>query len=171
MGEAVGEYGDRFTNAEAVIVSYGEDDTRKLGRELTRLLPDPAVVALMGTLGSGKTRFVQGLAEGCGIDPRVVTSPTFVLVQEYSGNRDLYHFDAYRLKDGREFVDLGSEEYFARPGICAIEWADRVSRFLPAERVDVFLQVKTEGSRTIRIVARHPRFVGCVQSLQKLSVS
>lgn len=167
----MGEYGDRFIETEAVIVSYGEDDTRKLGRELARLLPDPAVVALMGTLGSGKTRLVQGLAEGCGIDPRAVTSPTFVLVQEYSGKRGLHHFDAYRLKDGKEFVDLGAEEYFTRPGICAIEWADRVMEFLPEERLDISLHVTTAESRTIRILARHPRLVGCVQSLQKLSVS
>ncbi|MGQ9604930.1 MAG: tRNA (adenosine(37)-N6)-threonylcarbamoyltransferase complex ATPase subunit type 1 TsaE [Thermogutta sp.] len=169
--EDVAAFGDRSIAAEAVIVSHGEDDTRKLGRELARLLPDPAVVALIGTLGSGKTRLVQGLADGCGIDPRAVTSPTFVLVQEYLGKRNLYHFDAYRLKSGSEFVDLGSEEYFARPGICAIEWADRVKEFLPEERLDISLQATTAESRTVRILARHGRYVACVETLQKLFLS
>lgn len=169
--KVVAAFGDRSIAAEAVIVSHGEDDTRKLGRELARLLPDPAVVALIGTLGSGKTRLVQGLAEGCGIDPRAVTSPTFVLVQEYLGKRNLYHFDVYRLKSGSEFVDLGSEEYFARPGICAVEWADRLLELLPAERLEVFLQVRTAESRTVRILARHGRYVGCVETLQKLFLS
>ncbi|NMC20194.1 MAG: tRNA (adenosine(37)-N6)-threonylcarbamoyltransferase complex ATPase subunit type 1 TsaE, partial [Thermogutta sp.] len=151
---------------EAVFVSHSEQKTRKLGRDLARLLPDPAVVALVGTLGSGKTRLVQGLAEGCGCDPRLVTSPTFVLIQEYLGKRRLYHFDVYRLQDVSEFVDLGAEEYFAGSGICAIEWADRVLDYLPTERLDVFLEIRDTDSRTVRVVARDLRYAACVESLR-----
>ncbi len=153
---------------EAVFISRNEEETRRLACQLARLLPDPAVVALVGTLGAGKTRFVQGLAEGCGCDPSGVTSPTFVLIQEYVGSRPLYHFDAYRLKHVMEFIDLGAEEYFTRPGICAIEWADRVHEYLPDARVDVAIELMSADRRTIRIVARHPRFVECVESLHAL---
>ncbi|GAB4129220.1 tRNA (adenosine(37)-N6)-threonylcarbamoyltransferase complex ATPase subunit type 1 TsaE [Thermopirellula anaerolimosa] len=168
MAKVAEDSRERSVAAEAVIASHSEDDTRRLGRELARLLPDPALVGLVGTLGSGKTRLVQGLAEGCGYDPRAVTSPTFVLIQEYPGRRRLYHFDTYRLKDVTEFVDLGPEEYFARSGICAIEWADRVLDFLPAERLDVFLEIAAETSRNIRLVARHPQYAVCVEALRQL---
>jgi len=168
MAEVMGESRDPPFATEVVFVSHNEEDTRKLGRELARLLPDPAVVALVGTLGSGKTRFVQGLAEGCGCDPRLVTSPTFVLIQEYLGRRRLYHFDVYRLKDVSEFVDLGTEEYFVRSGITAIEWADRVRGYLPTERVDVFFEIRDTDTRTVRVVACHPRYAECVESLRPL---
>lgn len=166
MSEMMGKACDPPLVTEAVFVTLGEQDTRKLGRELARLLPDPAVVALMGTLGSGKTRFVQGLAEGCGCDPRSVTSPTFVLVQEYPGRRPLYHFDVYRLKDASEFIGLGTEEYFARSGVCAIEWADRVIDCIPPERVDVFIEIRDTESRTVRVVACHPRYAASVRALR-----
>ncbi len=79
-----------------------EADTARLGAWLADLLPQGSVVALVGTLGAGKTRLVQAIAEHCGIDRRDVVSPTFVLVHEYRGRRLLYHIDAYRLRDEEE---------------------------------------------------------------------
>src|SRR5215472_8776139 len=97
------------------------------GRRLAELLFPGAVVALVGPLGAGKTHLVRALAEGLGIaDSRVVSSPTFVLIQEYDARLPIYHFDAYRLKNPAEFANLGIEEYFAAEGVCLIEWADRV---------------------------------------------
>ncbi|MDI9443930.1 MAG: tRNA (adenosine(37)-N6)-threonylcarbamoyltransferase complex ATPase subunit type 1 TsaE, partial [Planctomycetota bacterium] len=112
-----------------------EADTARLGAWLADLLPQGSVVALVGTLGAGKTRLVQAIAEHCGIDRRDVVSPTFVLVHEYRGRRLLYHIDAYRLKDEDEFFELGPEEYFESEGITLIEWADRVEGCLPSERL------------------------------------
>src|SRR5688500_870189 len=93
------------------IVSRSEADTERLGRRLGELLPAGAVVALDGPLGAGKTRLVQGLAAARGHDPLAVVSPTFTLVQEYRGERPVYHFDVYRLRDDDEFLNLGPDEY------------------------------------------------------------
>src|SRR5207237_8651239 len=92
-----------------------------------------AVVALVGPLGAGKTHLVRAVAEGLGIaSSRVVSSPTFVLIQEYHARLPIYHFDAYRLRTAEDFADLGVHEYFEGSGVCLVEWADRVQACLPA---------------------------------------
>ncbi|OYV88730.1 MAG: tRNA (adenosine(37)-N6)-threonylcarbamoyltransferase complex ATPase subunit type 1 TsaE, partial [Planctomycetia bacterium 21-64-5] len=90
-----------------------ESSTEKLGLALADSLPRPAVVALCGTLGAGKTRLVRAIARGLGIDSETVTSPTFVLLHEYPGTTPLFHFDAYRLRDEDEFWQLGADEYLS----------------------------------------------------------
>src|SRR5438876_8541699 len=92
------------------------DATMAFGRRLGALLFPGAVVALVGPLGAGKTHLVRAIAEGLGGNPNQVTSPTFVLIQEYDARLPIYHFDAYRLKDEREFADLGVHEYFEGDG-------------------------------------------------------
>jgi tRNA threonylcarbamoyladenosine biosynthesis protein TsaE len=126
--------------------------TEALGHRLGGLLFPGAVVALVGPLGAGKTFLARAVALGLGVpDGRVVTSPTFVLVQEYQGRLPVYHFDAYRLRGEGEFADLGAQEYFEGDGVCLVEWADRVPGCLPAERLDVELSVTGETSRRARI--------------------
>ena len=122
--------------------------TTAFGHRLGQLLFPGCVVALIGPLGAGKTYLVRAIAEGLGIaDSRVVSSPTFVLIQEYQARLPIYHFDAYRLRTEAEFFDLGAHEYFAGEGVCLIEWADRVSSCLPAEYLRVELSVTGETSR------------------------
>src|SRR5438270_6558998 len=116
--------------------------TQAFGRRLATLLFPGAVVALVGSLGAGKTHLVRAVAEGLGVrDSRCVTSPTFVLIQEYQGRLPIYHFDAYRLGGAAEFGELGTEEYFAGDGVCLIEWADRVIEALPATHLRIELEV------------------------------
>ena len=118
--------------------SYSERETAAIGRELAGSLTAGDVVLLVGDLGAGKTALVRGLAEGLGVDPNEVSSPTFTLVQEYRGGRlPLYHVDLYRLK-AIEVEDLGLDELTLEGGVTAIEWPDRLPRPLP-------------GSATIRI--------------------
>ncbi|HEY7428737.1 MAG TPA: tRNA (adenosine(37)-N6)-threonylcarbamoyltransferase complex ATPase subunit type 1 TsaE [Gemmataceae bacterium] len=122
--------------------------TQAFGRWLGQRLPPGSVVALVGALGAGKTYLARAIAEGLDIaDSRVVTSPTFILVQEYAARRPIYHFDAYRLKTEAEFADLGVQEYFESDGVCLVEWADRVLGCLPAEHLRITLTVTGEHSR------------------------
>ncbi|HZV06987.1 MAG TPA: tRNA (adenosine(37)-N6)-threonylcarbamoyltransferase complex ATPase subunit type 1 TsaE [Gemmataceae bacterium] len=122
--------------------------TQAFGRRLGQRLWPGAVIALIGDLGAGKTQLTRAIAEGLGIaNSRAVTSPTFVLVQEYQARLPIYHFDAYRLKTEAEFADLGVHEYFESNGVCLVEWADRVPGCLPAEHLRITLSVTRETSR------------------------
>lgn len=132
---------------ELLFDSASPTDTDSLGAALAAALPDGAVVALIGTLGAGKTRLVQAIAAACGIDRSEVTSPTFVLCQEHVGSRPLYHFDVYRLAGDEEFQRLGPQEYFSAGGITLIEWADKVAASLPDERLEIHIEVVSETSR------------------------
>lgn len=150
---------------EYVFRSRDESETRRLGAALAQILPAGTTVALIGTLGAGKTRLVQALAAACGVPPETVLSPTFVLCQEYHGRRTLYHLDAYRLKDDDEFLQLGPEEYFESDGITLIEWADRVLDCLPPERLEIHIEVVGETERQFRLVAVGQQAEGIVSAL------
>jgi tRNA threonylcarbamoyladenosine biosynthesis protein TsaE len=121
-----------------VIRTHSEAETAAVARSLARTLPSGSVVLLSGNLGAGKTAFVRGLAEGLGINPEDVSSPTFTLIQEYRGGRlPLHHVDLYRLSP-LEVDDLGLDELTLEPGITAIEWPDRLPRpFKAAVRVSI----------------------------------
>jgi tRNA threonylcarbamoyladenosine biosynthesis protein TsaE len=129
--------------------------TQALGRQLGRLLFPGAVVALVGPLGAGKTHLTRAVAEGLDTpDSRVVTSPTFVLIQEYPGRLPIYHFDAYRLAGAAPFADLGVQEYLEGDGVCLIEWADRVEPCLPDEHLRITLRIQGESAREAKIEAK-----------------
>src|SRR3954466_4541967 len=119
-----------------------EHDTQRLGAAIATVLPSGIVVSLIGPLGAGKTRLVQAVASALGVAPGAVTSPPFVLVNESLGGRmPVYHFDTYRLKNDEELLNLGPDEYFDGDGITFVEWADRVSKLLPDDRLEVSIQV------------------------------
>ena len=127
-----------------------EAATAALGHRLAELLPPGTTVALCGTLGAGKTRLVQAIAESLGVNRRDVVSPTFVLIQEHRGRRPIYHIDAYRLRDDDEFQQLGPDEYFESDGLVLIEWADRVQASLPRDYVEIRIDVTGAESRRFR---------------------
>ena len=114
-------------------------DTEAFGQRLASSLFPGAVVALIGPLGAGKTTLTRAIAIALGVEPRLISSPTFALVHEYPGRLPVYHFDAYRLNNVAEFVALGVDEYFQGDGVCLIEWADRVASSLPAEHLRIEL--------------------------------
>jgi tRNA threonylcarbamoyladenosine biosynthesis protein TsaE len=146
-----------------------ENDTQRLGKALAEVLPPQSVIGLIGQLGAGKTRLVQAVATALGVPARSVTSPTFVLVNEYEGGRmPVYHFDTYRLKDEDEFLNLGPEEYFESAGITFVEWADRVVPLLPAERLDITLEVTGETQRRIDICGTSPAMEELASRVQSL---
>jgi tRNA threonylcarbamoyladenosine biosynthesis protein TsaE len=148
-----------------LVESANEIDTARFGAALEGVLPNGTTVALCGTLGAGKTRLVQAMAEAAGVDRRDVLSPTFVLIQEYHGRRTIYHIDAYRLRDDDEFLALGPEEYFESDGLVLIEWADRVEDCLPKERLEIHVEVTGPESRRWEIRATSDRLAEAVEPL------
>ncbi len=113
-------------------LSHSPEETEQLGEQLGRTLRPGSVVAYRGDLGMGKTAFTRGLARGLGCTCRV-TSPTFTIVNEYSGALPLFHFDMYRLDSSDELFDIGWEDYLSRGGVCAVEWSERVEDALPED--------------------------------------
>jgi tRNA threonylcarbamoyladenosine biosynthesis protein TsaE len=145
------------------------DATAALGHRMGELLFPGAVVALVGPLGAGKTHLVRAIAEGLGAPGRAISSPTFVLIQEYHGRLPIYHFDAYRLRGPAEFFDLGAHEYFESDGVCLIEWADRVADCLPAEHLRVTLTVTGATSRHVELEGHGQSYARIVRSLSSAS--
>ncbi len=136
-------------------ITRGPGDTRRLARQLLRRLPDGVVLALYGDLGSGKTCFVQGLAEGLGIcEP--VTSPTFTLAHEYRGRRPLRHVDLYRIASEDEALQMGIEEYLGGDGITAIEWAERMAGLLPEETLHISFRPGEKPSQRLVTISPDP---------------
>ena len=121
------------------MITNSAEETLAFGRRFAKYLKDGDVIALFGELGSGKTCFAQGVCNGCGIHD-AVTSPTFTLINEYTNSHLIYHFDFYRIGSEDEIYGLGYEEYFYGSGICLIEWADRVQNFLPANRIEIYME-------------------------------
>jgi tRNA threonylcarbamoyladenosine biosynthesis protein TsaE len=144
-----------------------EADTARLGHALAACLSDGCVVALDGALGVGKTRLVQAVAEASGVDRAEVVSPTFVLVHEYFGRRPMIHIDAYRLAGDDEFVQLGISESFGPPNLVFIEWAERVARCLPDDRLEIAIEILADEGRRFKIRAIGPGnlpVIACLQS-------
>ncbi len=109
------------------------------------------VVGFVGSLGAGKTVMIKGMCKGLGYDGNV-TSPTFSLMNIYSGRVKIYHFDCYRLDGIADLDDIGYEEYFySDRGVCLVEWADRVTDALPANATIVSLEILGENERKITV--------------------
>ncbi len=129
------------------------DETRALAAAISEHLQPGDVVVLAGDLGAGKTTFAQGLARGLGVDGPV-TSPTFTLVQQYSGRLPVAHVDVYRLERIQELHDLGFEELVDGDGVTIIEWGDAAAQVLPADRVVVqieALELELEDERRVTV--------------------
>lgn len=134
----------------AEFISKSEHDTEELGRRFASGLPGGTVVAMYGDLGAGKTAFVRGMARGMGLDCRV-SSPTFTIVNEYLGQRELIHFDMYRLSSADELWDIGWDDYLERGAVCAVEWSENVEDAFTGGEVRVSIDKLSDGERRITI--------------------
>jgi tRNA threonylcarbamoyladenosine biosynthesis protein TsaE len=133
-----------------IFQTCSEDETQAVARDLAARLKAGDIVRLSGDLGAGKTAFVRGLAIGLGIDPDMVSSPTFTLVHEYRGGRlDLYHADLYRL-DHAATEDLGLDEERVAEAVLAIEWPDRLTHAMPGA-IDVEMELTGDTTRRITV--------------------
>ncbi|HIV22197.1 MAG TPA: tRNA (adenosine(37)-N6)-threonylcarbamoyltransferase complex ATPase subunit type 1 TsaE [Candidatus Scatomorpha stercorigallinarum] len=132
------------------IITHSERETEAAGAALAAKLPDGAVVAMYGELGSGKTAFVRGMARGMGIGCRV-SSPTFTIVNEYEGERTLIHFDMYRLGSADELWGIGWDDYLDRGAVCAVEWSENVQDAFTGNEVTVRFEKLGADERRITI--------------------
>jgi tRNA threonylcarbamoyladenosine biosynthesis protein TsaE len=150
------------------IGSRGERQTFCLGRFLGEILGPGTVVALMGEIGSGKTRLVQGIASGLEVPSwDRVCSPSFALIHEHRGRIPFYHMDFFRLTSGRFEPDLGLYDYFQGNGACVIEWADRIEDWLPSDRLDVRLTIHGHRKRCMAFWARGEQHQRILRALQR----
>ncbi|MFQ6608776.1 MAG: tRNA (adenosine(37)-N6)-threonylcarbamoyltransferase complex ATPase subunit type 1 TsaE [Fidelibacterota bacterium] len=129
-------------------ITASPEGTQDLAKDFASGLRRGDVVALSGDLGSGKTTFVQGLAEGLGVKGNVV-SPTFKLVNEFSGKVPLYHIDFYRIQSTREILVIGLEHYLFGDGVTVIEWADLYPDIIPKGTIRVCFEVISQNERWI----------------------
>jgi tRNA threonylcarbamoyladenosine biosynthesis protein TsaE len=134
------------------MLSTSEEETYTFAKDLAHSLSMPAHILLYGDLGAGKTIFAKGLADGFGVaDADEVSSPTFTLINQYSGRVKIYHVDLYRIETGA-LDGLGLEEIFDDPQAAVIiEWADRLGSFETPGAVRVFLSYVDDHSRRIEI--------------------
>lgn len=130
------------------VITKSTEETIQLGKKIGAFLLPNDVIALVGPLGAGKTTLIQGIAEGMGVND-YVTSPTFIIINEYQGRMPFYHIDLYRLEDLSEIEDLGIEEYFDRGGVCVIEWAEKLKELTPQRAERIELSVVSENERKI----------------------
>ena len=142
-----------------VLSLHDEAATLEAGRRLARMVRAGDLLALTGCLGAGKTMLVKGIVAGLGLDePGVVTSPTFVLVNEYAARLDVYHLDAYRLSGPDGLEQLGFDEMCEDGGVVIVEWADRVAEAIPPSAIWIELAPRGDGREmTLRGSGRRAR--------------
>ena len=134
----------------AEFVTTSPAETEQVGEGLARELRPGDVVALSGELGAGKTCLVRGIARGLGVT-QLVSSPTFVLVNQYAGRVPVFHVDAYRMATLGEALDVGFDEHVEGDGVALIEWADRLGPLLPGGMMHVRVEGLGDEPRRISI--------------------
>ena len=125
------------------------DHIRETAREFIDNMGNRKVFAFYGKMGAGKTTFIKAVCEELGVED-VITSPTFAIINEYSGKDDtIYHFDFYRIKKLEEVYDMGYEDYFYSGVLCFIEWPELIEEVLPEDAVKVQIIEKEDGTRAV----------------------
>jgi tRNA threonylcarbamoyladenosine biosynthesis protein TsaE len=150
------------------LTSCSLSQTLDIGKRISRHLEAADIICLYGELGSGKTALTKGIALGLGIKSSGVISPSFVLLRQYTeGRLPLYHFDLYRLKEPKEILGLGYEEYLYSDGAAVVEWADRLGPLLPEEFLKVELSFKTESQRVLNFFAIGGRYIKLLKEIHE----
>jgi tRNA threonylcarbamoyladenosine biosynthesis protein TsaE len=154
---------------ELEIISNSALETEALGEQLGSLLSSGILVALQGGLGGGKTCFTRGIVAAVAPhSAHLVASPTFAIMNSYSGNTPVYHFDFYRLSGDNEIAELGLDEYFCSDGVCVIEWSERLFDLLPDDYIAVLFEYSGDDQRYITLSAFGPKSLDILEELKKL---
>lgn len=152
------------------IISNSVQETQLLGKNLGALLQSGDCICMDGDLGAGKTHLTKAIAEGLGIAEEV-TSPTFTIVQEYSGRLPLFHFDMYRLADSEELYAIGFLDYLNQGGVLIMEWSKNVEEALPQDRLDIQLAYTlVENQRLITLEATGPKSARLLDQLEEIKI-
>ncbi|MDQ4074915.1 MAG: tRNA (adenosine(37)-N6)-threonylcarbamoyltransferase complex ATPase subunit type 1 TsaE [Chloroflexota bacterium] len=147
--------------------SYSPAQTRRFGSRLGALVQPGDVILLRGDLGSGKTHFAQGIAQGLGVT-EPVRSPTFTLINEYQEGRiPMYHIDLYRLEGDEEIATIGLEEYLDADGVVVVEWPEKGERWLPEDALHLYLEHVDDHSRSLTMDANSPRSEALLQAYKR----
>ena len=135
-----------------VFRTSSEEETIALGEEIARGLKPPAVVLLIGELGSGKTTIAKGLVRGLGAAaPEDVSSPTFTLIHEYGERPKVYHIDLYRLERASEVLALGIDDLMDGDAVLLVEWGERFPALWPPDRIEIHLSPLDEQDREVTV--------------------
>lgn len=139
--------------------------TERFGMEIGSLLKEGDILCLNGDLGAGKTTMTKSIGLGLGVE-EYITSPTFTLINEYKGRIPVYHFDVYRLENAHELYDLGFDEYFYGNGVCIIEWADKIEKMIPKDRIVIDIENgNNENERILHISGFGQRYDELIKEL------
>ena len=148
------------------VTTTSPTETLALGSHLGKILLPGDFLNLSGDLGAGKTLLVKGIGLALGLGSELVTSPTFAIINEYEGIYPLYHLDLYRLETELELEQIGYLDYFYGSGITVVEWGQLFEEHLPAERLDLTLEVVGPEERQIVFFPRGQRSVEIVDQLR-----
>ena len=147
--------------------SHSLEETQKLGENLGTPIAAPALLALTGELGSGKTAFVQGLARGLGVPQEYyITSPSFTLINEYPGRRRLFHVDLYRLENYTDLEETGLYDILEGDGVVAVEWAEKLPEDLLSTYIAIGFNIIDDETREINLIAYGHDAVGLIKALK-----
>lgn len=155
-------------NALFEVISESSKQTFEIGLAIGRKTRNGDTFALSGELGAGKTCFTGGLARGLDVGGDYsITSPTFTLINEYTGRCRLYHFDVYRLTCASDLDDIGYDEYISGNSVVVIEWAEKVADALPDDTITIHFEYLDENKRKIKISGPNQRVRELVQDMQR----
>lgn len=155
-----------LTNLE--IVTHSASETRAVGRKAGEVAQPGDVLLLSGVLGTGKTRFAQGVLWGLGGD-EYARSPTFVLITQYRARLTMYHMDLYRIETVDEIYDLGLDEYLSGDGVCVVEWADKAPDLFPGWSLMVQMERTGADTRRLKLTDRSGKFVDAAAGIALVS--
>lgn len=131
---------------EKVIEIGSLDELDNVAREVLDSLAGRSVVAFDAPMGAGKTTLISRIAAMLNADDDVA-SPTFAIVNQYEGDRTIFHFDMYRIERVEEALDFGCEEYFASGELCLVEWPEKIEPLLPEDTMVVRIEIKSDTER------------------------
>ncbi|MFV9505308.1 MAG: tRNA (adenosine(37)-N6)-threonylcarbamoyltransferase complex ATPase subunit type 1 TsaE [Oscillochloridaceae bacterium umkhey_bin13] len=156
-------------------ISHSPAQTERIGMRLGEQLRPGDLLLLLGTFGVGKTQLVRGIARGLG-SADLVTSPSFVLINQYQAGATLrampiYHVDLYRLATTAELPTLGLDELWEGDGVCLIEWPERAQHLFPADHLAIYLQHLSETKRRFRFVPAGSRYTEMVNTFRENTFS